>query len=260
MNKKNLLLSIILILVVLALLAIPPIKTCARRIFIGVTENVSRSLSSGGSTVGNVVATIHGIGTLKKQNEELIDKISQLEVDRSQIAELQHENELLKQELGFAQTNQDISLMPATIIGREPVSFLDYVIIDKGERSGVTKGMGVIFGGALVGQVSEVYGDQAKVILITSKDSVIQAMLQNSRSKGLLRGGISGLVLENIVQDVNFEKGEDVLTSGLDGVLKPGILIGKTTNVESSTSDLFKNIDVEPTADLARLELVFLIK
>jgi len=260
MNKKNNYLSIFIVLVVFFVLAFSPVRKWTSKFIIGITSNTSQSLSIHGSGIRNFVSSIKNIGSLKKQNEELINKISQLEVDRSKIGELQHENDLLKQELGFAQTNQDLSLLPATIIGREPVSFLDYVIIDKGERDGIAKGMGVIFGGALVGQVNEVYNNQSKVILVTSKDSIIQAMLQNSRSKGLLRGGISGLVLENIVQDVNFEKGEYVLTSGLDGQLKPGIIIGKTTNVESSTSDLFKNIDVEPIVDLSRLELVFVIK
>lgn len=258
--KKNYYLSFFLVLLVVFLLVFSPVRTFIKEFVVGTTGNSSQSLSTSGSKIRNFFGSISNISSLKNQNSELANKISQLEVDRSKIAELEHENELLKQELGFAQKNQDLSLLPATIIGREPVTFLDYVIIDKGEKEGVKKGMGAIFGGALVGQVSEVYSNQSKIILITSKDSIIQSMLQNSRSKGLLRGGISGLVLENIVQDVNFEKGEYVLTSGLDGQLKPGILIGKTTSVESSTSDLFKNIDVEPIADLSRLELVFLIQ
>lgn len=260
MNKKNHYLSFFLIIIVILLLAVPPVRTKAVKIILGATSDSSKSLSFGGSGIRNFFGSIKNISSLKKQNIELSDKISQLEVDRSKIIELQHENDLLKQELGFAQKNQDLSLLPATIIGREATSFLDHVIIDKGEKDGIQKGMGAIFGGALVGQVSEVYNNQSKIVLITSKDSIIQAMLQNSRSKGLLRGGISGLVLENIVQDVSFETGEYVVTSGLDGILKPGILIGKTTSIESSGSDLFKNIGIEPIADLSRLELVFLIK
>lgn len=260
MNKKNHYLSFFLILIVVLLLSFPIVRGNIKKIFISVTSSSSTRLSSGGAGIRNFFGSISNISSLRKQNNELADKISQLEVDRSKISELQHENDLLKQELGFAQKNQELSLLPAIIIGREPTSFLDHVIIDKGKLDGVEKGMGAIFSGALVGQVSDVYENQAKIILVTSKDSIIQAMLSNSRSKGLLRGGISGLVLQNIVQDINFETGEYVVTSGLDGQLKPGILVGKTTHVESSTSDLFKNIGVEPIADLSRLELVFIIK
>ena len=50
-----------------------------------------------------------------------------------------------------------------------------------------------------------------------------------------------------------------MVTSGLDGELPPGILIGKTGSLESSSSDLYKNISIESAADLSRLELVFII-
>jgi cell shape-determining protein MreC len=86
------------------------------------------------------------------------------------------------------------------------------------------------------------------------------AMLQESRSKGILRGGISGLVLEDITREVNYEQGDYIVTSGLDGQLKEGILIGKAGGLQSSSSELFKNISVEPIADLSKLELVFILK
>jgi len=258
MSKKYI--FIIFLFLSVVLVAFSPVRIKLSETIISATGKSSKKLSSSGSSFRSIVDSVSSIKTLRKQNEELTAKISSLEVDRSKIAELEHENSLLKQELGFSENNKDLSLLPATIIGREPTSFLDHVTIDKGGNEGIKKGMGAVFGGALVGQVSEVYNNQSKIVLITSKDSIIQAMLQNSRSKGLLRGGISGVVLENIVQDVNFETGEPVLTSGLDGQLKPGILIGKTTAIESSTSDLFKNINVEPIADLSRLELVFVIK
>jgi rod shape-determining protein MreC len=207
-----------------------------------------------------MLSFIVNISNLKRQNNDLSSKIISLEVDRSRIAELENENKLLKNELGFAEKNKDYNLMPATIVGREPTSFLDYVIVDKGEQDGTKKGMGVISGGVLVGQISEVYANQSKITLITSKDSLILAMLQNSRAKGILRGGIAGLSLEDIAQDVNFDPKEYVVTSGLDGQLKPGILIGTANGIQSSSSDLFKNISVEPITDLSNLELVFIIK
>jgi rod shape-determining protein MreC len=258
-KKLKYLITCIVIIAIIFFVYSPSRNKIARFVF-SVADRPSRALTTNGSKIRSFFASFNNIGELRKQNEALTEKIMGLTIDRSKIAELEHENELLKEELGFAEKNPDLSLMPAKIIGREPTSFLDYVIIDKGENDGIKTGMGAIFGGALVGQVSEVYSNQAKVVLITSKDSIIQAMLQNSRSKGLLRGGISGLVLENIIQDVTFETGEYVVTSGLDGRLKPGILIGKTTSALSSSSDLFKNIEVEPTADLSRLELVFIIK
>jgi rod shape-determining protein MreC len=167
---------------------------------------------------------------------------------------------LLKKELGFFEADTTEEFVPARIVGREPVSFLDYIIVDRGKDNGLANGMAVISGGVLVGQVSEVYEKTARITLITSKDSIIQAMLQNSRSKGVLKGGISGLVLENVTQDIDYAKGEDVVTSGLGGELKEGILIGKAGDSRSPSSGIFKDISIEPIADFSKLEVVFIVK
>jgi len=260
MKKKFSYFTIIFSLFFLTLVVYAPLRHKAGHFLIDLSKTPLRILSGTGKKTDNMLSFIVNISNLKRQNNDLSSKIISLEVDRSRIAELENENKLLKNELGFAEKNKDYNLMPATIVGREPTSFLDYVIVDKGEQDGTKKGMGVISGGVLVGQISEVYANQSKITLITSKDSLILAMLQNSRAKGILRGGIAGLSLEDIAQDVNFDPKEYVVTSGLDGQLKPGILIGTANGIQSSSSDLFKNISVEPIADLSNLELVFIIK
>lgn len=249
-----------LLIIVLLVGIFSPLRYESRKVLLNFSNGICRRLEKSGSKTKNLFSFITNISKLKKQNETLSSKIISLEVDRSKILELENENKLLKQELGFSAQNKEFALIPATIIGREPTSFLDHVIVDKGEEDGVAKNMGVISGGVLIGQVSEVYSGQSRITLITSKDSLILSMLQDSRSKGLLHGGISGLVLEDIIQDADFTQGEYVVTSGLDGNLKPGILIGKTSGIESSSSDLFKNISVEPIVDLSLLELVFIVK
>jgi rod shape-determining protein MreC len=197
---------------------------------------------------------------LRKQNNDLAARLASLEVDKSQMNELQHENKTLKSELGFLDKNQNTQLLPARIIGRDPDTFLDHIIVDRGSDDGVKVGQAVVSGDILVGQVKNVSSNHSEVTLITSKDSLILAMLQTSRANGLLIGGISGLVLQNISQDVQYNSGEYVITSGLDGELKPGILIGTAKAIQSSSSDLYKNITVEPLADLSKLELVFIMK
>jgi rod shape-determining protein MreC len=137
---------------------------------------------------------------------------------------------------------------------------LDYILVDKGKKDGVKEKAAVIATGALVGQVSEVYDDYSKIVLITSKDSNILAMLQESRAQGILKGGISGLVLEDITQDAEIKNGEYVIASGLDGEIPQGTLIGKAGRLKSSSSDLFKNISIEPIVDLSKLEIAFIIK
>lgn len=257
MKKNNFTLIIILLLVVLAL-------GFYRSALTRLASNGSGHFPSGLSRVGLGIKSFFGtfgaISALQKNNQALAEKITKLEVDRSRIDELEWENSLLLKELGYAADHSTEELVPARIIGREPTSFLDHVIIDRGKKDGLSVHMAVISGGVLIGQVSDVEDNQARVILVTSKDSLIQAMLQGSRSKGILRGGISGLVLENVPQDIDYSPEEYVVTSGLGGDLKEGILIGKAKDIQSPASGIFKDITVEPLADLSKLEMVFVDK
>lgn len=258
MQRKTKLLILFLIIVLLIFIIVPPTKKAVRGLLFSIIESPASFLSEKGRNAKSFFSFYIHIGELKKQNAILSSSIQNLEVDKSRIAELEHENAILKRELGYLEKNPDSKLLASKIIGREPTSFLDYILVDKGSKSGVVTSMAVLSEGILIGQVSEVYDNQSKVTLVTSKDSIILAMLQGSRSKGILKGGISGLILENITQDVVYEPGENIVTSGLDGSLKPGILIGKAGRIQTSSSDLYKNISVEPIADLSKLEMVFI--
>lgn len=258
-KKNSNFFKIAFIVIVILLLSFSPFRQSVHKVLFPVFSRTGIIFSSNGRKVKKFFSFVVNISKLKSQNENLISEISSLEVDKSKINELEHENSLLKKELGYKEQNPGSKLLSAKIIGREPTNFLDSIIVDKGEKDGVKTNMAVISGGVLIGQVKNALDHQSEVTLITSKNSIILAMLQGSRSKGILKGGISGLVLENITQDVSFEPGEYVVTSGLDGQLKPGILIGKTGGVQSASSDLYKNIAVEPIADLSHLELVFIM-
>jgi rod shape-determining protein MreC len=259
MKKNNLFTQIFVAVLILLIIASPLRKIFANSVRI-VTRGTSAVLSNLGNKLANSFSGFREISSLKRENNELADKLTALQVDRSKIDELEYENELLRKELGFVQQTKTQELVPARIIEREPISFLDYVMVDKGSADGISKDMAVISSGVLVGQVGEVYENESRIILITSKDSIIQAMLQKSRSKGVLRGGISGLVLENITSDTEYLEGDYIITSGLGGELPEGILIGKAKGLQSGSSSILKNINVEPIADFGKLEIVFIIK
>lgn len=252
--------SIILLFALLLILLLTPARVSIRQTFWSVLTSPVRLVGSIGHRTGGLFGALVDVGKLRSKNRELTDKIVSFEVDSSRIEELVHENELLKKELGFFEEDKQEQLIPARIIGRDPTAFLDYIIVDQGRGDGVAEKAPVISGGVLIGQVAELYDHQSKILLISSKNSLIQAMLQSSRAKGILRGGASGVVLEDISQDVEVGKDEFVLTSGLGGGIKEGILIGKVKSVQLPTSGILKNIAIEPIVDLSTLELVFVIK
>lgn len=260
MKKNYNIIIVLLSLLVISLLIFPVWRAKAGVIFAYGSRSIEGGFSTFGRGVANSFSFVGRISHLAQENNELTAKITLLEVDKSQISELQIENDTLKKELGFLDQSEQGTLIPARIIGSDPINYLDYLIVDKGQDDGVTVNQPVVSSGVLVGVVSDVYKDSAKIRLITSKDSLVQVMLQNSRAKGLLRGGISGLFVDNITYDTEYSPGEDVVTSGLGGTIEAGILVGKAGKTQSSPAGIYKTIVVDPIVDISKLEIVFIKK
>jgi len=259
MKKNSWILIYILAFIVLSL-SIPRVKTKVEGKVTDMSAGISSILYKTGYAISRNFQIFVNIRNVEKQNASLTDKLVASEVSQSQISELENENKILKAELGFLSSSDAGTLIPAKIIERDPVTFADFMIIDKGRADGVVINQPVLSSGVLVGQISEVSEHTAKVLLITGRDSLVQAMLQNSRSKGIMRGGISGLVLDNIVSDTQYQRGENIVTSGLGGQIKDGILIGQAGKIQSSQSEIYKSIEVVPIIDLSKLEVVFVEK
>lgn len=110
-----------------------------------------------------------------------------------------------------------------------------------------------------MGKVLRVYRSTALVLLIDDQTSGVGSILDKSRLQGILRGTSSGeVVLEKVMSDEAVPVGEQVLTSGGDGIFPKGLPVGTVTKV-SPGSDLFLNIRVRPAADLNRLEEVLVV-
>src|SRR6266852_4310045 len=108
-------------------------------------------------------------------------------------------------------------------------------------------------------QVRNVYPSTSQVLLIDDQTSGVGAILDKTRLQGILRGTPSGeVVLEKVMSDETVPPGEQVLTSGGDGIFPKGLLVGRVTKV-STGSDLFLNIRVRPAADLSKLEEVLVV-
>lgn len=259
---KKFFLTIIFIFILFSLLLrfFPNQTKIVRSKAIDSTSGLAGFFTTSGSKLKKSVSFIFEIKNLKNRNNEITDQLLSLNVDKSRIQELETENALLKKELGFLGQDKTSSLIPAKIIDWDPTTLRSSFVIDKGELDGLKVGMPIISNGILVGQIKELYQKSAYIVLVTSKDSIVQVMLQDSRAKGLLRGGNSGLFVENIISDTDYKEGEYVITSGLGGKMRQGILVGRAGKADSLSSSLYKNIAVESLLDLSKLEIVFVEK
>ena len=160
----------------------------------------------------------------------------------------------------FARVQPENRYLAATVIGRDPSPFLEYVIINRGSDDGLRRGMPVVTQQGLVGRVAAVTADAARVQLITDPASSINVKLEPSGAQAVIRGEVSGEIsLAMIPQSAPVEIGDLILTSGLGGNYPANILIGQVTGVRRRETDLFQSASVQPVVDFNQLEIVLII-
>jgi rod shape-determining protein MreC len=212
-----------------------------------------------GESVRNSIQVIFSIGTLAKDNGRLRAEVNELSSVSIQNAELKHENELLKQELQLAPQTGG-SLIAAQVISRSSSVSQQSILINKGSDDGFKDGMAVVVQGYFIGRASEILPRTSRIVLITSAESLLPIVTQKSRSVGLLRGGIQGLMVDEIPRDISVESGEAIVTSNIGDVVPAGLPVGKVETVASATSDVFQTARITSPIDFGRLEIVFGVK
>lgn len=200
---------------------------------------------------------------VRKEREQLLAKVNQLEAERQQTREIWLENQRLRQLLAL----KDESAFPKGVVARVVADLSSgplrrAVLVNRGDRDGISTGWVALSRGALVGRVSSVAGHSAEILLISDPDSGVSVRHQLDRFVGILRGGNRGPAvmarLDFVPRDQAVAVGDTVVTSGLDGVFPPGLLVGYVREMEGN-SPLSWGILVEVAADAAHLEEVMLV-
>lgn len=210
------------------------------------------------SGINNFRELISSINNLQKENKNLKKEANQLRAEITKLKEIEKENQILREQLNFAQKT-DYKLLPAEIISRGEETFFSQVIVNRGEKDGVKKGAFVLSDGYLIGKVIEVYNHSAKIMLITSPQSSVGAMIQDSRVNGVIKGELGGgLVMEMIPQNEMIRVGELVCTSGIGGDYPKGIIIGAIEEIKSKPDELFQKVSIKSPINFKKIELIFI--
>lgn len=147
----------------------------------------------------------------------------------------------------------------AQVIGSGASDMSRIITIDKGENAGIKTDMAVITADGIVGKVLMTYPSISQVLLISDQTSGVGAILEKTRTQGVLRGSPNGeVMLEKVMSDEQVDVGETVLTSGGDRIFPKGLPVGTVSRVGNG-KDLFLNIKIKPAADLSKLEEVLVV-
>jgi len=191
----------------------------------------------------------------RAQNEQLQKAVHELMLINNSYAQSQKENERLHRLLSMNE-RMEFKSIGARVVGRTPAFLSNMVYLDRGSEEGVRADAAVLSGDGIIGRIVLVTKHESQVQLITNPDASIGAILERTRTPGVLRGSGDPLLEMAFVNNTEtVEVGDIVVSSGLDGIYPKGLPIGKVVD-SSKGKGVFRSIKVEPRIDLIRLEEV----
>ena len=209
--------------------------------------------------LGDLIDSYILLVNLKRENVALRRMVAELREENSLLREKAVASERLRHLLRFSK-KLPRPMLPVQIIGIDPSSWFRTIVIDKGTKHGVKRGMAVVSPEGIVGHVLQTSPHCAKVLLITDFNSSVDAIVQRSRAKGVVEGNGEKLCrLKYASRAHDIQLGDKVVTSGLGGRYPKGLMIGKIRKIEKKSYGLFQQAEIIPSVNFTKLEEVFVI-
>ena len=125
------------------------------------------------------------------------------------------------------------------------------LFINRGARQGVVAGSPVVNEAGVLGQVTEVYPLSAVVTLLTDRDAAIPVLNTRNQQRGAAFGGAEGgsaMELRFVAGNADVQVGDELTTSGVDGVYPPGLPVARVARVDRRSDAGFARIVLTPAA------------
>ncbi|KJU84248.1 rod shape-determining protein MreC [Candidatus Magnetobacterium bavaricum] len=181
---------------------------------------------------------------VKQENIRLKQELQQLLLRQEAFKEQVQENNSLRQLLDLKDVTPGY-VTTARVIGKNPSTWSQTMLLNKGTLHGIKKDMAVRSSRCLIGKVILADKRHSTVLLITDVHSSVAVKVQTSRLEGVVSGaGHSLCILKYIPQDEIIKEGDDLITSGYDALYPPGIPVGKISSVQRSQTEVFLNVEV----------------
>ncbi len=196
---------------------------------------------------------------VEQENRELREQVARLESERLAFREALVLSGQL-QRVAQMRREFEVPLLPSQVVGQDASAWSNALLLDRGRSSNVRSGMPVMVEQGLVGLVSATTPHAARAMLILDRRSAVDAMIQRSRARGLVRGlGTGELEFVFMVRGDDVQVGDEVLSSGVGGVYPKGVRVGSITAVHAERAELLHTALVKPAVDFGRLEQVFVM-
>jgi len=186
---------------------------------------------------------------LRIENAALQARNLKLTLQQSQAIQLEAENQHLRALLDLAQ-RPGIQSIPAEIQYDTRDPFTQKVVIDHGSSSGIQLGAPVLDESGVLGQVTRIFPLQSEVTLITDKDQAVPVKLVRTGLRSVIYGTPRGeaLDLRFVPSSADVKIGDQLVTSGLDGVFPAGLPVARVAQIDRQADTAFARVICTPIA------------
>ncbi len=197
---------------------------------------------------------------LSDENKRLKRAILELQGEQQQLRFLQNENKRLRELLG-SDARDSVRRMVAEVIAVASEPFSRQLVINKGTLSGVYEGQPVLDSNGIIGQVQDVGGNTARVLLLSDQSHAISLRSERNDIRVLAQGtgDIGRLELMFIPHSTELKEGDLLMSSGLGGIFPEGYPVATIRQIVRDESLPFAKVIADPVSALDRVRNVLLL-
>lgn len=198
--------------------------------------------------------------SVRRDNATLREENEHLRVQALQAGETREENARLRRLL-VLKDRLPLATLAGEVIGREAGGWVRSLTVNRGRGDGISQQTPVIVPDGLVGRVVQVHWAAAVIQLLNDPASTVGAVVQRTRTAGLVEGDAGGTVrFKFMARDgASVAPGDLVVTSGLGTLFPKGLPVGRVVKIEDKGSALFHFAVLAPAVDFSRVEEVLLV-
>jgi rod shape-determining protein MreC len=144
----------------------------------------------------------------------------------------------------------NVQSLSAEVLYDAPDPYTRKVVLDRGSNHGVAMGAPVIDQTGVLGQVTRVYPLTSEVTLVTDRDAAVPVINSRSKQRGAAYGlpTAQGMELRFMAGNADVQVGDQLITSGLDGVYPADLPVAKVIKVDRRADSAFARILLAPMA------------
>lgn len=234
--------------------------TLLRHWALAVVTPFERLSHAGGSRVRGFWSSYIDLRHTRERDRQLQQEVARLRLEQAEFAEDAREGRRLEAMLGF-QHRYVTTTVAAQVIGTSGSEQSRMLTLDKGAADGLKLDQPVITPDGVVGKIRDVQAHTSQLLLLSDPTSGAGVVLAATRIRAILRGTAAGAVqITNLTADSRIKPGEQVVTSGGDGVYPRGLPVGVIESIAPDPRHQpYTAITVKPSANLARLEEVLVV-